>query len=110
MAHTQKKFEQVIKLANNGNQFWPDDTRMVLNENMTDVKIAKKIFIGQVPKDAQVEIKIAIDASKSAKNRHAFSYTLLYGADYTKQIGQPINLCFKIQAILSDNKSVSTAD
>jgi len=42
----------VIKLANTGKQSWPDDTRMVLGENKSDLKIAKTIFIGQVPKDA----------------------------------------------------------
>ena len=52
MAPTQKKFEQIIKLANNGRQTWPDDTRMVLNEVTSDLKIAKSIFIGQVPKEA----------------------------------------------------------
>ena len=52
MASTQKKFEQVIKLANTGKSFWPDDTRMILSENASDLKIAKSIFIGQVPKEA----------------------------------------------------------
>lgn len=52
MAPDQKKFEQVIKLVNNGAVSWPDDTRMVLNENKTDLKMAKSIFIGAVPTEA----------------------------------------------------------
>jgi len=45
---------------------WPEDTRLVLNQLNTDLKIPKKIMIGKVPQEAQVEIKLAVDVKKSS--------------------------------------------
>jgi len=70
----------------------------VLNEVNTDLKIPKKIAIGEVPQGAQVEIKLAVDVKKSSQTSHSFSYKLIHGAkDSCTQIGSLINLDFAMR-------------
>ena len=52
---------------------------------------------GEVPHGSQVKLSIKIDATSSKKQRHIFSYQMVYGPKVqTHCIGQPIKLQFRL--------------
>ena len=77
----------MIRVLNEQDTAWPQDTRLVLAHSDTDLRLAESIQIGPLPPKSQANIKLNIDASNSDLCWHVFSYQLIYNREPIVQIG-----------------------
>lgn len=104
---TQMSINQEITISNDGEVIWPVGTILLYNDELsrTDVKVAKRIELGQVQMGYMARIRIHFDPKRSKRRHHFIVYDLCYPAtngvtesNYTR-FSNPITFQLRIAAL-----------